>query len=1565
MSDPRRNFITASLDEAEELLKVDLAGAGFEDLAAQAFGKNQSAPFDVKSSNVMIDREKTFGRLTELMNEGLSSKEAAKVIHKEKLMSFVDPGMVGLPPQSGTGGGGGLLRKLGKGALRLFPVLGTGLSLEAIDSYVSEDKPIRAGLATAGMYLEPLDWAAMAIDAGEAIHEGAPNAMAQGAKYGNPMLHGGDAGRALQMFSPTGKDYKKRESFINAFGEGLRLRAELEKKGLPKGGQASGFIPNFVTSSDEDWNEAMDKYQAHPSPHNKLKPGATTKRHTDALGDFPKMEQEIRGVFDLMTVGMGAEEKAKLKGKLDKRLSEPVRAVVVPASSLSERGEQSLAWYNQQSDTMFFRDRIDPGSISNEATHFLQDNIFKGAGRDTSDRSAGADAIRQQRLNTVELMRVWYGQEVAKNTHGGRLDTGALYKKVQRLAAYERQYEELDINARKGTLGGGRAGRIFGRNSVVSSFPAILAEVARSYGHNLNWGGASSLSDPSRKSSSGPASAFSGKTRGGGITEQEWSGTGGRPASSPSYDSMQEYWEGEIPRWVTEGPASGETQSTLIERVSTNRRGAASSASSSRGETPRGPSATDLMSGGIWSATDLLAGPAGSGYSHLRYPGDFIDRAEKHAAKQKKEAKLLREKYVTPQGRPTSEVYTIKHGPNKGGEVSGYEALQAIGADKTMARTEEGWNRRRRNVRTGSAYSFAELEAHQKEDTAARKRDASNRAKAMAVARANEALRNAGYTEDQLKGLGVGFGLRSAQGPLASKKDRARKLDWEMQEIERLIAIHTGTDPAGMGIPSSPPELEERLAELRSKREELGGAWGSRTAEVQQLLAEGKGFIGGDPAAYPPGTDLDTMTTTDSLMELEDPSGRFTLGGSGETTSRPLRGKHGRLLGSGEGVEGTFYFNDLSRTPIPPDLDWTKPELVRGAENVLNVEDKVNQDSAALFTTREKLRTGQRIGAKGENEYDVISDKIKAIQKRRDESTRDVGFDPWKIMSEWRFNAYGDKTNEVDRKVRSGEWTKTKDGTVYRFPLSPLKPVHRNPRDELLEEGLSSSTIDALMSGKRVEFLEKGDTEAQWLETYQRELSTAIENEDLEATRFYMQEIGAQEAKVKSGRFRRGAEREGLLGRVHDEEILPKIQSIAAMSGSTGGIPDWWGGLPEDTQAELNRVREELMRNGGIEAARRFAEKPGLALSMVSPSAAKDIRQFGRGAVVDDTFLARTEDGEIFGQYMDKRRKELLKPKDYESLLKGGGRFAGVEQATKNSLEARQLEMLMDASKIDEFLRSTTPERVEELMQIPPKDGGFSREVRNRMKTSLETLISRSVDEGSASSGVGIGIRTRENRGGIGRWLDTLDWLDTADKKDKTKFIKNLIEKDELGTYMQENPENSREMQDLIAENTANIFGSEIGDTGTIAPFMGSSLVSSILNRDVDEPLSPDLIDQGAREDRKAQYIKQLAKRKQLGSVLNQKGGTNSDIMQFIHAHPERFEGVTSPGLNLMQSGKADEPIAGTTNLGLLASLQDGSFMSKFNRGHLGAKEDIIDRVKELNNITGEKLGFSLSSRRE
>ena len=822
------------------------------------------------------------------------------------------------------------------------------------------------------------------------------------------------------------------------------------------------------------------------------------------------------------------------------------------------------------------------------------------------------------------------------------------------------------------------------------------------------------------------------------------------------------------------------------------------------------------------------------------------------------------------------------------------------------------------------------------EDSDARRRDSSNRGKAMAVARANEALRNAGYTEDQLTGVGVGFGLRSAQGPLASKKDRARKLDGEMQEIERLIAIQTGTDPAGMGIPSSRPELEERLAELRSKRKELGGAWGSRTAEVQQLLAEGKGYIGGDPAAYPAGTDLDTMTTTDGLMELEDPSGRFTLGErDGTMTSRPLRGKHGRLLGSGEGVEGTFYFNDLSRTPIPPDLDWTKPDLVRGAENVLNVEDKVNQDSAALFTTREKLRTGQRVGAKGENEYDAISDKIKAIQKRRDESTRDIGFDPWKIMSEWRFNAYGDKTSEVDRKVRSGEWKKGKDGTVFRFPLPPLKPVHRNPRDELLEEGLSERTIDALMSGKRVEFMAEDD-------------ASILESADLGRDDYLW--------------------REGALGRVHDEEILPKIQNIAAMSGSTGGIPDWWAGLPEDTQAELKKVRGELAREGGAEAAKRFSEKPGLALSMVSQSAAKDIRQFGRGAVVDDTFLASTEDGEIFSQYLDRRREELLKPKDYEALLKGGGRFAGVEQATKNSLEARQLEMLMDASKIDEFLRSTTPETVQALIENAPNEadpsvglyskeqGGFSREVRSRMKTSLETLISRSVGEGSASSGVGIGMSTRIGRGGEPRWFDALDWLDTADKKDKTKFIKNLIEKDELGTYMQENPEDSREMQDLIAENTANIFGSRDLDTGDISALKGNSIVASILNGNTDVSAAPDLIDVGAREDRKAQYIKQLAKRKQLGSVLNQKGGANSDLMQFVNAHPKRFEDISSPGLALMRSGKANDPIAGTTNLGLLASLQDGSFMSKFNRGTLGSKQDIVEQVKELNNITGEKL---------
>ena len=1453
-SDPRRNFITKSLDETDELLRADLSGGGFKDKAPM-LGRN-IAPYDIKHNNIMIDREKTFGRLTELMDEGLSPKDAAKVIHEEKLLNFVDPGMVGLPPEAGTGGGGGLLRKLGKGALRLMPVAGGLASLNAIDDYTSQDKPIRAGLATAGMYFEPLDWAASAIDVGESFGEAAVKAPMLGSKIRMDRL-------SRQPFG--GKRPKRRQT-------------ERESRFFKNAG---GFIPNFAANDDDwnasseaDWNAAMDKYQAHTDPKNKLKSGAPTKRHPDALADFPQMENEIRGVFDLMTEGMGASEKAKLKEKLDKRLGEPVRAVVVPSSSMTERGADAQAWYFRHKgvDTMFFKDRMSTDSLVNEATHFLQDNIFKGAGRSTLSSGAGPEAIRQRRLNTVELMRVWYGQEVAKNTRGGKLDTRALYNEVQELAAYERLYE---AERPERTLGGGEGGRL-GVDNVVSSFPAMLSKVAESYGHTLNWGGASGLSDPSRKASSGTSGAFRTKTRGGGITKKDFTNTGGR-AAAQSYDSMQDYFsstgDGKIPRWVTEGGHASETQSTLVDWVAQNKRSNAGPSEVLPGRTPRESSATDLMSGGIWSPTDLLADSATSdrsGYSHLRSPGDFIERAEKHAEKQKKEAKLLREKYVTPQGRPTSEKYTIKHGSNKGREVSGYAALQAVGADKTMAATDEGSNRRRRHGGTGTPYSFAELEAHGKEDTAARKRDASNRGKAMAVARANEALRNAGYTEDQLKGLGVGFGLRSAQGPLASKKDRARKLDGERQEIERMLAFYPDRNTARGSPNTVRAGLEERLAEIRSKREELGGAWGSRTAEVQQLLAEGKGYIGG-------------------------------------------------------AEEGTFYFNDLSRTPIPTDLGWTKPDLVRGAENVLNVEDKVNQDSAALFTTREKLRTGQRIGAKGENEYDAISDKIKAIQKRRGESTRDVGFDPWKIMSEWRFNAYGDKTSEVDQKVRSGEWKKGKDGTVYRFPLPPLKPVHRNPRDELLEQGLSDSTIDALMAGDRVEFMAEDD-------------ASILESADLGRDDYLW--------------------REGALRRVSEEEVLPKIQRIAAMSGSTGGIPDWWAGLPEDTQAELKKVRGELARDGGAEAAKRFSEKPGLAISMVSETAAKDIRQFGRGAVVDDTFLASTEDGEIFSQYLDRRREELLKPKDYEALLKGSGRFAGVEQATKNSLEARQLEMLMDASKIDEFLRSTTPERVEELMQIAPKDGGFSREVRNRMKTSLETLISRSVGEGSASSGVGIGMSTRIGRGGEPRWFDTLDWLDTADKEDKSTFIKDLIEKDELGTYLQENPENSQEMQGLIAENTDNIFGSEIGDTGTIAPFMGSSLVSSILNRDVDEPLSPDLIDQGAREDRKAKYIKQLAKRKQLGVSLNQKGGMDSDIMQFVNAHPERFEGVKSPALNLVRSGKANESISvgGGTRLSLLASLQDGTFMSKFQGVGSGTRLALVEQIKELNDITGESL---------
>ena len=177
-------------------------------------------------------------------------------------------------------------------------------------------------------------------------------------------------------------------------------------------------------------------------------------------------------------------------------------------------------------------------------------------------------------------------------------------------------------------------------------------------------------------------------------------------------------------------------------------------------------------------------------------------------------------------------------------------------------------------------------------------------------------------------------------------------------------------------------------------------------------------------------------------------------------------------------------------------------------------------------------------------------------------------------------------------------------------------------------------------------------------------------------------------------------------------------------------------------------------------------------------------------------------------------------------------------------------------------------------------------------------------------------------------------------KDDKIKFITELSDKKELGSWLQKNPQNMESVKDLITLNPDKFKDSS-------SPII-SALASDLPSDGIDSAVSDSV-----RENKKLEYIKRLARRKSLAMDLSSSNPERrNSVTDFVRANSGLLADIRSPALSLILSGRSEERVGQTaTALDVLASMQDGTFTGKFKRLNPSGRESLLENISRFPEI--------------
>ena len=401
-----------------------------------------------------------------------------------------------------------------------------------------------------------------------------------------------------------------------------------------------------------------------------------------------------------------------------------------------------------------------------------------------------------------------------------------------------------------------------------------------------------------------------------------------------------------------------------------------------------------------------------AGHAARWSPWEKGEDFEKRKAIQDQEL-ALKDKYMSPDGRSSGipYIHTAPDGMQK--ELFGHTAWVAHKAANSQLRAKEEWE-------NSDTYK-----AIQKQ-----KRVSERAQKIESVARANEALKTAGYTEEQIKTMGIGFGELGPSGPTTAGDIRALVGDahfgnaadvekeikvaegTKQEELERARHIHNvwkgikeareklniqrellAWGPDGTLTPfgaDRTPEDVARLAEMSDQLKQLDTVLATKKAE--HTAAEGAAQAAGSRAnvlrteSLPLAKAQDDLKREEGMRRVTEGLGlEFKDGAAGDVEKKELE----RFLVSGESLQQLRESSPLG-SGLAAQLE-TKAKDKRtsaAAGRVQEAHDRTNEKFTELFLLREKIRNGGRLGGRHETEYDVVSREIKKIEQGRRDRIR-------------------------------------------------------------------------------------------------------------------------------------------------------------------------------------------------------------------------------------------------------------------------------------------------------------------------------------------------------------------------------------------------------------------------------------------------------------------------------------------------------------------------------------------------------------------------------------------------
>ena len=327
-----------------------------------------------------------------------------------------------------------------------------------------------------------------------------------------------------------------------------------------------------------------------------------------------------------------------------------------------------------------------------------------------------------------------------------------------------------------------------------------------------------------------------------------------------------------------------------------------------------------------------------------------------------------------------------------------------------------------------------------------------------------------------------------------------------------------------------------------------------------------------------------------------------------------------------------------------------------------------------------------------------------------------------------------------------------------------------------------------------------------------------------------------------------------------------------------------------------------------------------------------------------------------------------IRPKDYASAMRGpDSKFGKLEKSTEASLRNKRKNLFLDATRLEGWLRD--PQRDFSEKEFLEAYSQMDIKTRARTKQALRSLTSETIGGGimygtGGEGAVQLSPIDRDVRDDEHKRL--LELTELKDDSEKIKFIKNLIQNDGLGEYMSSNPKSNEEVSDVV-DRYWHKFATEVDtnddgqpDKFESLPGLQNKLVTDIISSRTMDPAGLDwedrggkLIDEQAREDRKAKYVKDLARTRKLATLLT--GSNGGQWRRWINEHPNKASFGDSPALNLLNSGQADQVVAGEkgTALNVLSALQKGSFMAQFMHLDVDGRSRMLDTLRELKVYNG------------